>query len=827
MANKVSVEIDAQVQGFVQGVDKATQSAASYETETRKVADAQVNLMKELKAARKEATNLAAGFALLDKEAKNSVFGQEMARQLNEASEKAAQYINLQGDIRDGLNTLASETAALDILTTGIGALGGAASTAAGMIALFTGNEKDAQRAVVMFTTAQSVLNTVISTYNGIKKIQNVLLVKGITSTTVDTAAQNVNTAAKSKNIIVTKAATIAQAAFNKVAMMNPYVLLAVAIVTVTTAIASFIAFTDDASDSQEEMNKELEEGKKAAEEYRNTVMNAAKEYGEAAAKVKSLLEQLQTMHFEMSKAEIVDQAAEIMKKYGIKCKDATEAEEKLIKLGPKLIEYLQLQGQAAAASALQMAAWSKAIQAALESGKDISVALDEASKDQSYINYGKLVTTIRERTSALEKELGIHKKIYEEDKKNSKNTDKKTKVTVDYEVGSLEELKKKRQESIDKLQKKNLSLIDIENEKKKLKDLDQQIEQREIELGIKVVPKKGSVNYWKKIIDDIDDSMANGIERAVSEGFSSLEEEKKHAERELEKEEIRLGIKVEPPKISKIKEIQKIFEEAFNPKKEYDFSSLPEKYGEAADELLEKQRSLVEGKKRLEQEMQDSNSDADIAATQDMIDATEAEIQKNKELLDTYQQMNEEQKERIKNAKKLAETYDHVAEAAGYAGDMFSSLAEIADSNPALNVAGIIADTIAKMFQGYANATVAAAETGNPWVWASFSLAALAQTLAMVAQIKSATAGNYANGGIVPGNSYSGDRLSANVNSGEMILNKRQQQNLFNMLDTSSMPTNGGTNVTVTGVIRGTDIMLVQKNTNKVLSKAGSKINF
>ena len=41
-------------------------------------------------------------------------------------------------------------------------------------------------------------------------------------------------------------------------------------------------------------------------------------------------------------------------------------------------------------------------------------------------------------------------------------------------------------------------------------------------------------------------------------------------------------------------------------------------------------------------------------------------------------------------------------------------------------------------------------------------------------------SAGNFANGGIVGGNSFTGDRMTANVNSGEMILNKQQQANLF-----------------------------------------------
>ena len=39
------------------------------------------------------------------------------------------------------------------------------------------------------------------------------------------------------------------------------------------------------------------------------------------------------------------------------------------------------------------------------------------------------------------------------------------------------------------------------------------------------------------------------------------------------------------------------------------------------------------------------------------------------------------------------------------------------------------------------------------------------------------------ANGGIIPGNSYAGDRVIARVNSGEMILNQQQQSTLFNFI--------------------------------------------
>lgn len=54
---------------------------------------------------------------------------------------------------------------------------------------------------------------------------------------------------------------------------------------------------------------------------------------------------------------------------------------------------------------------------------------------------------------------------------------------------------------------------------------------------------------------------------------------------------------------------------------------------------------------------------------------------------------------------------------------------------------------------------------------------------ISVFATIKQMSNNKFAEGGIVGGTSYSGDKLFAMVNSGEMILNKRQQRNLSNMI--------------------------------------------
>ena len=56
----------------------------------------------------------------------------------------------------------------------------------------------------------------------------------------------------------------------------------------------------------------------------------------------------------------------------------------------------------------------------------------------------------------------------------------------------------------------------------------------------------------------------------------------------------------------------------------------------------------------------------------------------------------------------------------------------------------------------------------------------------------------NFATGGIVGGTSYTGDRVTANVNSGEMILNRAQQRNLFDSINSNSLGTKPQMNVKI-----------------------------
>lgn len=126
-----------------------------------------------------------------------------------------------------------------------------------------------------------------------------------------------------------------------------------------------------------------------------------------------------------------------------------------------------------------------------------------------------------------------------------------------------------------------------------------------------------------------------------------------------------------------------------------------------------------------------------------------------------------------LSNGKKLASEWQGVATAIqAVAGAM----AQIED--PAAKVLGTVAQAVATVALSYAQALSMAAQTGGPWGWIAFAATGLATMVSSINAIKTATAGSYAEGGIVPGNNHS-DGLIAHVSSGELILNRAQQDTL------------------------------------------------
>lgn len=136
----------------------------------------------------------------------------------------------------------------------------------------------------------------------------------------------------------------------------------------------------------------------------------------------------------------------------------------------------------------------------------------------------------------------------------------------------------------------------------------------------------------------------------------------------------------------------------------------------------------------------------------------------------------------------------NNYATAIGQFSNMFAELTNLAaDGSPwqrfSSAIGGVLGE-ISKLMSTYASliAIESVAESikagnGIPFPYNLIAIAAAGTALlGIISSLKGSfkDAGSFATGGIVGGNSYTGDRLIAHVNSGEMILNRSQQSWLF-----------------------------------------------
>ena len=123
-----------------------------------------------------------------------------------------------------------------------------------------------------------------------------------------------------------------------------------------------------------------------------------------------------------------------------------------------------------------------------------------------------------------------------------------------------------------------------------------------------------------------------------------------------------------------------------------------------------------------------------------------------------------------------------------------------------------IVALTTAKKGEAIASGVASAAQT--PFVGWLLAGAAAAAVVAALASIPS-----FSTGGIFAGNSTIGDMNLARVNAGEMILNNRQQRNLFNLLNGNGIIGSAGGGQ-VEFKIKGKELVGVLANYNNKTAK-------
>lgn len=187
------------------------------------------------------------------------------------------------------------------------------------------------------------------------------------------------------------------------------------------------------------------------------------------------------------------------------------------------------------------------------------------------------------------------------------------------------------------------------------------------------------------------------------------------------------------------------------------------------------------------------------------------------------------------KKLKKLKKEGEGTKETINAMGTMFSAIGQMSDDETAailqglVSITGSIAEAVpaimslvgAKSAEAIANGLAESSKVKFP-----ANIPAIATTIATIMSVIgtiASVAGSFAEGGIISGRSQIGDQMFAKVNSGEMIINGKQQQNLWKAISTGNLGGQRENTVTVTNVrVKGSDLYLALKNYSKVKSKSG-----
>lgn len=141
---------------------------------------------------------------------------------------------------------------------------------------------------------------------------------------------------------------------------------------------------------------------------------------------------------------------------------------------------------------------------------------------------------------------------------------------------------------------------------------------------------------------------------------------------------------------------------------------------------------------------------------------------------------------------------------AAGAVNQVAGALQNIED--PGVKAAAIVAEAIANVALGFAQASKAQDTVASGWgwlVWLAAGAAALATTISTVHSLT-----GFAGGGVIEGNSYSGDNQLVRVNAGETILTRAQSGVIADALEGSPM-----SNLKLETYVSGRRLRIVMNN--------------
>lgn len=759
---------------------------------------------------------------------KNDLF-RSMTQQAGEMSDAMA-------DANQAVAAFANDTMNLEASAQALQFVAGSASLVTGAMGLLGIEDEKVQQAMLKVQSAISLVNGVTAIANVLNKDSILMLRIKKIMMDANTASTATNTVAEGANAAATGISTVARNAWNVTVAIGKALLgdFSGLVLVAAAGLVTYALCTDDSTDSQEKHNKAVSDGQKIEQDYNKKVSSST---GELVGKYQVLRRQWMALKTTAEKTKWIVNNQSAMDNLGLSVNNLSDAENVFVENTSRVVAALEARAKAEAAQQALVDTYKKyyeqknrhdtstgdfyhvakagdkidndeARAAGLGRGdgggglSSYKLSAQGAAKVNAYrIRQAKAKRD--QRNNKLESDLKKNTDYYSDiivennaianktltgGKKTGKHTGKgggrttttkttpkttpkpdKTEVFDPLSLKGLEQHLSKLQEEQSKLNTLNTEAV--EKYKNAIEETKKKIEATKIKLGIEVDEKS------------VEKSEATIKEAKLSDNFNKGSNEDK-----------RLSYNNAQSKVSTMKSD---FEIGIINKDEFD------------SQLRDLNSQLEElGLQTIDLEIDD---DGTIYDTSDRLKALQ------ETLANVTQSMSGECGQMVEQFSQLAEIIgdenaDSATKAAAGLVTMGEALQKIGGDGMVAKVGAVMA-AIGQIILGFATASAQAAALG-PFGWLAFVGAGLAAVATTISTLK-----GFAEGGIIEGASHTGDKVLARVNAGEMVLNKRQQSNLFNLLDGNGIGHSANSGK-VEFVIKGSTLKGVLNNYNDMMNK-------
>ena len=732
---------------------------------------------------------------------------------------KAAEMKDALGDASQAIRLMSSDTAGLDATIEGFQVLAGAAGVVTGVMGALGAENENLQQAMLKVQSVISVMNGVQQIANAINKdsilmlklkqlwqtANNAATAKSTAETVKNTAATTANTVAGVANNTATKIGTVAQNAWNVAkavakAMVGDFTGL------LLVGAGALLTYSLATSDSTEETDKQAEATKRAKEASDEFAKSVANGCSKQIAQIETLTTQYSNLHTEVERNDFINKHRKEIENLVGATDDLKGSWEKFVKNKDKIV------------AALTEIAIANAYQAQIE--KVVSEYIEKRYKLTSGTVKYKKWEQGDVVSDEKAKELGLVEGVdykkggmnWQFEKLNLLEASGVAKANA-YEIAkSL----KGRQDSVNALDKGvNARVSGLVNEMQKHRNNANSIYST-IPLNNNTTTGGGGrtnrTHSGKYTGGGNDNDTRSEYQKYIDEINAKIKEAQDKLNIAIVNNEKQSIIDPLRENLKELIEAKADIEGAIKAGVSVNRYKLQKPYFDKDFMKNADLKGLTIGK--------DIKLDIDLEATKRASQALAKQFTKSIPTDQLYKFTEEYQSavEQLKGTEWGESLFnmlegDTTADKVSGIGQSFQALGNVlANFDGAAAKAGAVLAAVGQIILGFAQASVMAAKLGPiGWIaWLGAGLAAVATTIATIK--------GFADGGIIEGSSYHGDRIVARLNAGEMVLNRKQQANLFRALDNGISSNAGGGKVEFE--IKGSTLKGVLKNYDNKMNK-------